>query len=547
MPEPETESELELELSDDDAFDLELEAEVAVASASSVAAVVAADADAEAIALRIAAAAEGDAAAHFAESAASAIDSAFAAMLHSPAGSSGSPKGSLPWPDEPTGLRREELLAWLQGMQGDKDELLGESLGASERAKKEILLQAYAEIASSELSEEAVPPLRVAVGPPAADLPRALDRRISPANVTIDAAGLRACASEGPFPALLRSTTPFSLEADGQVAYYEVTVVNGGTMNIVGVGLVSAHQKPRRQPGWDRGAFGYHSDDGYLYAQQPSEQSVSQKAETYSTGDVVGCGVVFSRAAQLPIALFWTKNGVLLDLQVNLVSQQQIAGTEDQASFGNYFAGIGLDKDGTEVAVNFGTEPFVFDVASALAEGALPSPDDRLWRYHCLGNMMGLCLLHGGEQYDLRFPLYFSRHVYKFLLRRRVEFADYAYHDPEGHANLLKIIADAELILQGKPVVEPNGAKRLVEPDEDYWLLEWDDSVGVQESGCAVTAENAHAYVEQMAMHEMVGSVRSELTAIRDGMFDVITEEDVRALTPDDLQLLLSGKPSQRF
>ena len=109
------------------------------------------------------------------------------------------------------------------------------------------------------------------------------------------------------------------------------------------------------------------------------------------------------------------------------------------------------------------------------------------------------------------------------------------------------VIADAELILEGKPVVEPNGAKRLVEPDEDYWLLEWDDSVGVQESGCAVTAENAHAYVEQMAMHEMVGSVRSELTAIRDGMFDVITEEDVRALTPDDLQLLLSGKPSQRF
>ena len=59
-----------------------------------------------------------------------------------------------------------------------------------------------------------------------------------------------------------------------------------------------------------------------------------------------------------------------------------------------------------------------------------------------------------------------------------------------------------------------------------------------------MTAENAHAYVAQKAHYEMIASVRDELTALRDGLYDVISEEDVRSLTPDDLQLLLSGNGS---
>ena len=42
----------------------------------------------------------------------------------------------------------------------------------------------------------------------------------------------------------------------------------------------------------------------------------------------------------------------------------------------------------------------------------------------------------------------------------------------------------------------------------------------------------------------MIASVRDELSAMRDGMYDVVSEEDVRSLTPDDLQLLLSGNGS---
>ena len=32
--------------------------------------------------------------------------------------------------------------------------------------------------------------------------------------------------------------------------------------------------------------------------------------------------------------------------------------------------------------------------------------------------MIGLCLLHGGAALELRLPLFFCRHVYKFLLGR---------------------------------------------------------------------------------------------------------------------------------
>ena len=53
--------------------------------------------------------------------------------------------------------------------------------------------------------------------------------------------------------------------------------------------------------------------------------------------------------------------------------------------------------------------------------------------FRAVGNAIGLCLLHGSESKRLRLPVYFCRHVYKFMLGRRVEFADYAFYDPKGY------------------------------------------------------------------------------------------------------------------
>jgi hypothetical protein len=49
----------------------------------------------------------------------------------------------------------------------------------------------------------------------------------------------------------------------------------------------------------------------------------------------------------------------------------------------------------------------------------------RLSRFRSLGSIMGLCLLH--DNVNLKLPLFFCRHVYKFLLSRTVTFTDFAY------------------------------------------------------------------------------------------------------------------------
>ena len=78
-------------------------------------------------------------------------------------------------------------------------------------------------------------------------------------------------------------------------------------------------------------------------------------------------------------------------------------------------------------------------------------------------------------------------------------------------------------------------------PDDDYWMLEWDDSVGIDEvagGNQPVTARNAHAYVQRKAQHDMVGAVRVELAAIKQGLHDVISPDDLHDLTADDLQVM---------
>ena len=89
------------------------------------------------------------------------------------------------------------------------------------------------------------------------------------------------------------------------------------------------------------------------------------------------------------------------------------------------------------------------------------------------------------------------------------------------------------MILAGQPVPdsELDGSARLIEPDEDYWMLEWDESVGIPGGTRPVTAENAHAYIKQKAQYELIDSVRPELMAMREGMYDVIAQDDVRDLT----------------
>eukprot|EP01052_Picozoa_sp_SAG31_P040900 SAG31_NODE_6048_length_2192_cov_2.365504_4_plen_240_part_00 len=221
-------------------------------------------------------------------------------------------------------------------------------------------------------------------------------------------------------------------------------------------------------PGRCESSFGLHSNDGNVLSTPARRQksgavpdsmtgsSSDDRAKRFGTGDVVGCGFVFATRT-----LFWTINGKLHE---TLDSAQEMS---------RVFAAVGLGGFGTTVEVNLGESPFVFDTGLLPKSVVSHATKQRMDNFRAIGNAMGICLLHGGDQYGLRFPLYFCRHVYKFLLGRPITMSDYAYHSPESHPALLQMCTDAAKIAKESP-------NQL---DEEYaeGLLYWDESVGFKE------------------------------------------------------------------
>jgi hypothetical protein len=86
-----------------------------------------------------------------------------------------------------------------------------------------------------------------------------------------------------------------------------------------------------------------------------------------------------------------------------------------------------------------------------------------------------------------------------------------------------------------------------MDADEDM-MLAWDETVGFaapsggSDEAPPVTPSNVHAYVLRKAHFDMVDCVSSELSALVQGVHDVITPQDLSDLTAEDLQLLLSGR-----
>jgi len=102
-------------------------------------------------------------------------------------------------------------------------------------------------------------------------------------------------------------------------------------------------------PGWALGSWGYHGDDGHLY----SAEGGNSYGPIFTTGDVVGCCIDFEN--QL---IFYTKNGELLDVAFTDISfdEYEKPGKDD------IYPTIGLHSVGEHVHVNFGKEPFVYEI-----------------------------------------------------------------------------------------------------------------------------------------------------------------------------------------
>ncbi|KAL3513373.1 hypothetical protein ACH5RR_026090 [Cinchona calisaya] len=125
------------------------------------------------------------------------------------------------------------------------------------------------------------------------------------------------------------------------VYYFEIFVKNAGAKGQIAIGFTAAGFNLRRQPGWEANSYGYHGDDGLLYRGHGKGETFGP---TYTTGDTVGGGINY--AAQ---EFFFTKNG-------------KVVGTVIKDVKGPLFPTVAVHSQNEEVTVNFGKDPFVFDL-----------------------------------------------------------------------------------------------------------------------------------------------------------------------------------------
>lgn len=140
----------------------------------------------------------------------------------------------------------------------------------------------------------------------------------------------------------IRADNPMPSQAG--IYYFEVTLLSKrrDETTTVCVGFVTKNVSLARPPGWEQESWGYHGDDGDIYS--GSNVGKKYKETTFSSGDVVGCGVNF-RTGQA----FFTKNGVNL-------------GPAFRDIKGKLYPAVGIKKAGELIRVNFGQTPFVFKI-----------------------------------------------------------------------------------------------------------------------------------------------------------------------------------------
>ncbi|KAG1409444.1 hypothetical protein G6F60_000662 [Rhizopus arrhizus] len=141
--------------------------------------------------------------------------------------------------------------------------------------------------------------------------------------------------------ALVRSNFPMRHQCG--VYYFEMKVLSKGEDGFIGIGFCCAENNLERLPGWDANSWGYHGDDGHFFAGSGTGR---EYGPSFTTADVVGCGVDFADGSA-----FFTKNGKFLGTAFKGIDPGKIL-----------YPSVGLRTLGEKVTVNFGHEPFVYDI-----------------------------------------------------------------------------------------------------------------------------------------------------------------------------------------
>jgi hypothetical protein len=154
--------------------------------------------------------------------------------------------------------------------------------------------------------------------------------------------------------------------------------------------------------------------------------------------------------------------------------------------------------------------------------------------YRFIGRYVGLALFN-----NTRIPLKLSRHVIKYMMRKKVQWHDMAFFSTDHYETMRQMISKpAEYIVMGVNDTFAVDLKGLG-GNHVYELVPDGEDV-------EVTAENVAEYVEKAAMAMMVTSVERALDAMRAGFEDVFTPPLAglpSVLTAEDFTVLLSGSP----
>ncbi|KAL5252716.1 hypothetical protein ACHWQZ_G015469 [Mnemiopsis leidyi] len=149
--------------------------------------------------------------------------------------------------------------------------------------------------------------------------------------------------------------------------------------------------------------------------------------------------------------------------------------------------------------------------------------------FRACGRFLGLALW-----FKQTLPIKLCRHVWKYLLGRRLCWADLAFYNSDLYEGLRAMLNDAKWMTEEEFVevypctfeVEVNGRMRELRPGG---------------SQIPLTKLNVEEYIQGYSEQLMVHSVVEELAGLKQGFTDIIPPHVLAGLTAEDLTLLLSG------
>ena len=147
--------------------------------------------------------------------------------------------------------------------------------------------------------------------------------------------------------AQVRSNHPIPLECG--IFYFEVKIISKGRDGFMGIGVCTkAVPVAHKLPGWDKGSYGYHGDDGKKFRGCGAGEPYGP---VYTTGDIVGCVVNYMAGS-----IGYTKNGIFLGHAFVDVHEREL------------YPIVGMRSEGECMEINCGLEPFCYDLQSYVQE-----------------------------------------------------------------------------------------------------------------------------------------------------------------------------------